>query len=351
MKKYVILAALAAALPGTLTAHHGIASQFDTGKAVEISGVITDLGFVNPHSYVYLDVTEENGNVVNWYCEMRASSVMKRSGWTEEMFINGTKVDIVGVASRADANGCYVETIAFNGGQAIERYAQIEENQLAPEAGRSATTAWGDPNIGGDWAATQRLVGRVTGPTAAAMGGAGMGMGMGVALSETGEAAAAEIASAGVEGVTGRLDCQPRDFFSDWIFDQAANRIEQEQDKIVLKYGFMDTVRTIHLGMAEHPADIEPSWAGHSIGNWEDGVLVVDTVGFTAISGGRGTHSEEFHAVERFTPDHETGSITRSYVAEDPMFWAEGQQQTGEDVVFLSDYPWESYACDDRTVE
>ena len=354
MKKYVILVALSAALPGTLTAHHGTASQFDASSPVEISGVVTDLGFVNPHSYVYLDVTDENGNVVNWHCEMRASSVMKRSGWTEEMFLNGTTVDIVGVMSRMEDNGCYVETIAFNGGQPIERYAQIEDNQLDPESGRSATTAWGDPNIAGDWAATQRLPGAISGPNAAnrAMGGGmGMGPGAGVVLSEAGEAAATAIAAADTEGTAGRLDCQPRDFFSDWIFDQAANRIEQDQDEIVLSYGFMDTVRTIHLGMVEHPLDVAPSWAGHSIGHWEDGVLVVDTAGFTAVSGRRGTHSEAFHAVERFTLDHEAGSVTRSYVAEDPMFWAEGQQQTGEDVVFLSDYPWESYACDDRTVE
>lgn len=352
MNKTLTLATIFTLLPGGLLAHHGTTSQFDASRIVEISGVVTDLGFVNPHSYVYLDVTTESGEVVNWHCEMRASSLLKRSGWTEEMFANGTKVDIVGTMSRAEDNGCYIETIAFNGGEPIERYAQIEENQLQPETTRPLVTAWGDPYIAGDWAANQRLVGAVSGPNAAPRPPrGGRGRGPRIELSAAGEAAAAEIASASEEGVAGRLDCSPRDFFSDWTFDQPANRIEQEQDQIILRYGFMDTVRTIHMDMPEHPAALEPSWAGHSIGKWEDGVLVVDTVGFSVVSNRRGTHSEKFHAVERFTLDSESGTLVRTYVGEDPLFWNPGQQQTGEDTVYLADYPYEPYACDDRTVE
>ncbi len=370
MKKLLTLAALAT-LPMSAMAHHGHNSQFDVTKIVKVSGVITDLGFVNPHAYVYFDVTGENGEVVNWHCEMRAASVMKRSGWTADMFKNGTAIDVVGVASRKEANGCYVETVALAGGEAIERYAQLEENKLEVNTERPAKTAWGVPYIGGDWAAEQRLVGAVSAAVAApadAGGPPGAGgpprRGGGTPLEYSVEGLAAlkiaeaTISEAAAETATGRLDCNPRDFFRDWTFDQPSNRIIQEENKIVLKYGFMDTERTIHLDMKEHPANITSSFAGHSIGHWDGDVLVVDTVGFApSVSWGRGrtsinsVKSDQLHVVERFTLDTEKGSLTRAYTSDDSLYWAEGQQQSGQDVVLLADYPWEPYACDDRTVE
>ena len=350
MKYLSTLLSLCLILATPAMAHHGTNGQFDSTKLVTVTGVISDLAFVNPHAYVYIDVTAEDGAVTQWNCELRASSVLRRSGWTPEMFANGTPVHIEGVMARRDAQGCYVETISFNGGEPIARYDQLTEVQQEELlAGRSATTAWGDPNIAGDWAAEQRLVGAISGPNAVGgMGGPPRGGRGGVQLTEAGATYRAEMIDA-EDNVAGRLDCAPRDFFSDWTFDQPSNRIVQEEDQITLMYGFMDTTRVIHLDMDEHPSDIEPSWAGHSIGKWEDGVLVVDTIGFTRFAGNRTTRSEQFHAVERFTLNHEEGSLTREYMGEDPLFWV--GQQTGQDVVHLADYPWEPYACDDRSVE
>lgn len=369
MKKLLIIAALLCTYPVALLAHHGHTSQFDPETIIEISGEITDLAFVNPHAYVYVDVKDESGNVVNYYCEMRAGSLMRRSGWTKEMFTNGTKVDIVGIASRKEANGCYIETIAFNGGAPIERYAQIDANKLAADAesSRPAKTAWGVPNIAGDWAAEQRLVGAISGPGAGggaggmgagamgagAMGGRAMG-GMGArggttTLTDAGTAALERITAA-ASAEAGRLDCSPRDFFSDWTFDQHPNSVIQEEDKITLKYGFMETTRVIHLN-ASHPANLEPSWAGHSVGFWHNDELYVDTVGFTEHER-RGTpRSEQYHAFERFSLDAESGALNRFYMATDPTYWAKGYIQTGSDSVKLSDYPYEPYECDDRTIE
>jgi len=342
-------------MPLSAFAHHGTAGQFDASRILTVSGVISDMAFVNPHAYVYVDVTDENGEVATWNCELRAASVMRRSGWTEEMFSNGTQVDIVGVAAHRDPLGCYVETISFNGGAPIERYAQIEENQLQPENTRPAVTAWGDPNIAGDWAATQRLVGAISGPNAMTMGppmGMG-GRGPAVEFTTAGAEALARLATDEADNVTGRLDCMPRDFFSDWVFDQPSNRIIQEENKIVLMYGFMDTVRTIHLDLDEHPDNIEPSWAGHSIGKWEDDVLVVDTIGFTEGSYRSNVHSTSYHTIERFslTLEGDKLALVRDYEARDPKYWQEGAVITGQQTVYLADYPYQEYACDDRSVE
>lgn len=353
MKKFFFVGIVFIIFLGSAHAHHGTAGQFDASRIIELNGVISDFAFVNPHSYVYVDVKDEYGNVATWNCELRASSVMKRSGWKEEMFSSGTTVDIIGVASRRDPNGCYVETIAFNGGPAYERYAQIPKKQNRFNVRRPSVTPWGVPYIGGDWAAEQRLVGSISGPNAMTSSGRpkgqpGIRMGS-IQLTGAGEAALSEANAMIANGVKSRLDCSPRDFFSDWTFDQASNSIIQEEDKITLRYGFMDTVRTIYLDMDEHPRNVKPSWAGHSIGRWDDDVLIVDTQGFTEAFSSRGIRSSQFHTIERFKLDTKAGSLTRTYIAEDPLYWE--NKLTGEDVVFLSDYPWEPYDCDDRTVE
>ncbi len=346
MNKFALLTTLLL-VSFSCVAHHGTQGQFDASQTIEISGLVTDVAYVNPHAYVYVDVKDSDGNTTNWNCELRSASVLNRSGWKKDMFRTGTQVEIVGVAARKDPTGCYVETIAFNGGAPIARYDQIEENQLQPESARPRLTPWGVPYLGGDWAAKQNLIGAISGPNA--MGGGPMGgRGATMRLSKAGQAAKDAHYDAS-DRVTGRLDCKPRDFFRDWTFDQIPNGIYQEEDKIVLKYGFMSTERTIHLNMDDHPDNIRPSWAGHSIGRWENDVLIVETTGFTPTISARLTRSDQYRTIERFTLDYENGSLNRSYEAEDPQYWL--GTQTGEDVVFLSDYHYEPYNCDDRSVE
>ena len=350
MNKTRIVITLALGLTGSAQAHHGSSSQFDQSKIVEVDGVVTEIAFVNPHAYVYFDVTDESGQTRNWHCEMRAATLLRRSGWTEEMFSSGTRISIKGTPSRMEDNGCYASSMTLNEGEDIPRYAQIATNKGETGAARPTRLASGQPNISGDWAAPQRVLrSAMGGGMDAPGGGAGMGRpppGGGEALTVAGQEALALLESPEEDR---RLTCRPRDFFQDWTFDQHPNRIVQEGDRITLRYGFMDTTRVIHLDREAHPDDLEPGFAGHSIGAWEGDVLVVDTIGFT-ISGYRGRiHSEEYHTVERFSLEDNGLALRRSYVAEDPLFLTE--PRTGEDVVFLSDYPWELYACDDRTVE
>lgn len=108
----------------------------------------------------------------------------------------------------------------------------------------------------------------------------------------------------------------------------------------------MDFVRTVHLGMTEHPADIEPSTGGHSIGWWDADALVVDTIGFEqgVLAHRDGTsHSDRMHLVERFRIDADENVLIRDYTMEDPLFLA--TVVNGQDVMALSDAPYEPYGC------
>ena len=361
MRVFMTLVSLAV-LPLNSLAHHGANSQFDISTDLSLTGYVTKLRFVNPHSYVSFDKTDESGEYIfddsgqriNVECEMLAGTALRRAGWTEEMFAPGTAIKVNGHPSRREENVCVLESMALNDGPEVTRFAQFEETRPEADLDRDTRTAWGDPNIAGDWAAdarTERPSGEATYPPVEP-----------IRLTTVGQAAADELLimiTAGVKaGVAAdpRLSCEPRDFISDWTFNWMPNLIVQEQDKIEITYGFMDRRRTIHLDMDEHPADLEPALSGHSIGRWEDDVLIVDTIGFT--SDFRSVEdqvtqisSDKYHVVERFSLDNENGTLVREYEATDPLYWTSDSSRIGTDVLSVSNLPWDTYNCNDLSVE
>jgi hypothetical protein len=99
---------------------------------------------------------------------------------------------------------------------------------------------------------------------------------------------------------------------------------------------------------AAHPANVTPSADGHSIGRWDSGVLVVDTVGFSpGTLLGTTPHSAQLHVVERFSLDATTGTLKRDVVAEDPLYYA--AQYTRSDTMIVSTVPYAAEVCADLT--
>src|SRR5580765_1314222 len=70
---------LTAAWP--LVAHHSFAAEFDGSKAFRITGALSKIEWTNPHSYFYLDVKDESGNVVTWSCEAGSPGALGRRGF------------------------------------------------------------------------------------------------------------------------------------------------------------------------------------------------------------------------------------------------------------------------------
>ena len=78
-------------------AHHGWAPHFDGNDVVSIEGRVTKFEFVNPHSFVYVDVTNDAGEVVTHWCEMQARSQLQRRGIGEAQFKIGSTIAIQGL--------------------------------------------------------------------------------------------------------------------------------------------------------------------------------------------------------------------------------------------------------------
>ena len=98
---FLASAALLLVAPGLASAHHSTQISYHMDKIVELDGTVTEVRFRNPHSQLFFDVTDDDGNVVHWVAEMASPGNWRRQGWSEETFAPGTKIHIALHPSRS----------------------------------------------------------------------------------------------------------------------------------------------------------------------------------------------------------------------------------------------------------
>jgi hypothetical protein len=369
-----LVAASALIAPAAL-AHHGF-GNFAMDEDITLSGVVTKIDFVNPHSWVHFNVTGPDGKVTEHRCELRSATTLRRSGWTPEMFAAGTRITIQGSPDRAEKGACYTSTVTFGDGTVLDRYGQRIPAQATTQ--RAARLPSGEPNISGDWAAEQLVMTDPAGrdgtlvplsrvgtfergavpegqreipgargtpeaqaPRTAPPGGGFAGR-PAVELTDAGKAAQAALPQMS----RAERSCAPGSIVSDWG-GEPVNRITQGAGTITIEYGRNGRKRTVQMAAA-HPANVTPSADGHSIGRWDNDVLVVDTVGFSpGTLLGTTPHSAQLHVVERFSLDATTNTLKREVVAEDPLFYT--AQYTRTDTMIVSTVPYAAEVCADLT--
>ena len=92
---FVSLVALLLASPAL--AHHGFAGRYDEEHPVTVTATIVELQFMNPHSFIFFDVTDKTGKTERWQAELGSAAQLNRSeGWTRTILKAGDKITIVG---------------------------------------------------------------------------------------------------------------------------------------------------------------------------------------------------------------------------------------------------------------
>src|SRR5215471_5511788 len=110
----IFAGAILAALP--VLAHHSFAAEYDSNAPVSIRGTVTKVEWTNPHSYVYVDVKDASGSIVNWAVEGYPPNTLRRTGFTRDLMKQGDTVTINGWKARDGANRMAARDVTFANG-------------------------------------------------------------------------------------------------------------------------------------------------------------------------------------------------------------------------------------------
>jgi Family of unknown function (DUF6152) len=97
------IAALVYAVGATcvpLSAHHAFAAEFDSKQPVKLTGVVTKMEWINPHSWIHIDVKNPDGTTTNWMIEGGSPNTLFRRGFNQKSLPNGITIVVDGYRSK-----------------------------------------------------------------------------------------------------------------------------------------------------------------------------------------------------------------------------------------------------------
>src|SRR5579863_2253674 len=93
--KVLVIASVLMAVGLPMAAHHSFSAEFDQNKKVMLDGKVVQMEWVNPHSWLTIDVPKPDGTVERWRIEGGSPSVLLRLGWNRNSLPAGTRIKVV----------------------------------------------------------------------------------------------------------------------------------------------------------------------------------------------------------------------------------------------------------------
>ncbi|MEO5924401.1 MAG: DUF6152 family protein [Bryobacteraceae bacterium] len=91
-------------LVAPMYAHHAFSAEFDSKKPLKMTGVVTKVEFINPHSWIHIDVKDETGKVTSWMIEGGSPNTLFRRGINKDSLPKGTVVIVDGYQAKDGSN-------------------------------------------------------------------------------------------------------------------------------------------------------------------------------------------------------------------------------------------------------
>ena len=98
-------------------AHHAFAAEFDANRPIKLKGTVTQWELVNPHSWIHIDVKNEDGTVTPWMIEGGSPNSLFRLGFTKKSLPPGTELIIEGYQAKDKGNLAVGKNITFSDGK------------------------------------------------------------------------------------------------------------------------------------------------------------------------------------------------------------------------------------------
>jgi hypothetical protein len=352
-----LAAAVALAVSGAANAHHPISAKFDDTKPLELEGIVSAVDWRNPHVHVFLNVTDENGEVVNWAIELESPVVLERSGWERESVQPGDRVTVDGIVARNGTRQVWADALVF-ADTGREVLAARDAPPKAPRAARP-TPRWpdGTPMLG----APDTQGGYWSYPTRTALVEDGVRVemnadGLLANLEDAAKVAPMQPWALGLYMHRQRrflqddplyLNCKPPGGVRHMQSSLGVQLVEdRERERIFVLMGSGNqNYRIIYLDGREQKGQVggdddNPLYYGRSVGKWEGDTLVVDTAIFNEdfwFTNGGLPHTDQLRLIERFTrPDLDTllyeveiqdpGAYTRPWKSSWELRWVGGEE-------------------------
>lgn len=317
-------------IPTTSYAHHS-ASNIDQNSEIVIEGEIVRYEWINPHVYIWVEQRVNNSELVTWEIEGQPPAVLRRLGWSKDTLKVGDHVVINGNPGRNPEERIALMRSLEKADATIPKFDRADISVSLAQTDTAIIEQ--SPGFSGNWATIvgpvyrKYFIGRSSLP-----------------LTEKGRAEVNSfveiIDSPGVGCIpyTAPLVMLRRDI----------KLIEVLDDKIRILGEYDAIERVIYLNKETHEGATE-SIQGHSIGHWEDDVLVVDTTHFAPHQSGNAwslPSGTEKHLVERFELNKERTSLLYSFVLEDPEYFSEPVDGVGVEWAYRPDFDYQPLLCD-----
>jgi hypothetical protein len=259
MRKSVLLAAAVGALGSSVAFAHHSPSAFDITGQVIVEGTLAKVDWTNPHIYLTVETAGPNGQRVLQQVESVSVAAVQSTGLERENLTLGSTVVVRAHPNRRGSGYTVLGADITTSDGATYALGGTGRSSRPPVATVPAT------GLAGNWAPkpNPRLV-----PTV-----------QGWPLTDKGRAALADVMT-GRTVLTAGCTALPPPMLTQL---PQMRTIEVRDDRVVMNVDAdgVDATRTVRLDLVEHPANVEPSLLGHSIGKWEGATLVIDTIAFT----------------------------------------------------------------------